>query len=510
MTDLHRNDIVRARQLASGGDSEAAVALLDGLLRASPDDPDLLFALGVIARSAGLLDEADKAFRAVLDQRPNTVEAVVNLAGVLVAKGNPAPAITILRRLHQATPALTPAALGLAAALLAAEDLDGALAVYDRLLGQRPDLAQAHANRAEVLNRLGRYPEAFVAIEAAYRLAPVDPRVALNRAFALLMADRLEEGYAAYEARLEPALPSAPLRRNLEVPRWTAGPPPGLLLVAAEQGLGDELRFAASVARLLALGAGVIVEVEPRLVGLFRRSLPEASVVPYDRRRSGVRPIFDYGWLADAAPAPDAWIEAGSLPLRLGPPRTEPIAPGGYLTPDPDRVTAFRDRLRAGAPASTLVGIVWGSSRQGSDRSRYYAPLDAWGPILGLSGFRFVDLQYTASGADRAAIRDRFGVEVTDVDFLDKRNDLDGAAALAASLDAVVGMSSSVTVLAGASGTPTIEILRERAWLPKVGGRDGYLGPIRLVEAEPPGNWRDAMERAAALLVGLAGSGRPA
>ncbi len=505
MSDRHRKDIVRARQLAAGGDSEAAVALLGGLLREAPDDPDLLFALGVIARSAGLLDEADRAFRAVLEHRPNTVEAVVNLAGVLVAKGNPVPAVTILRRLHETAPALAPAALGLRAALLAVEDFAGALAVYDRLVGQRPDLAQAHANRAEVLNRIGRYREAFAAIDTAFRLAPDDPRVALNRGFALLMAGRLEEGFAAYEARLDPALATAPLRRNLSAPRWTAGPPPRLLLVAAEQGLGDELRFAASVVRLLALGVGVIVEVEPRLVALFRRSLPDARVVPYDRRRSGVRPIFDYGWLAELGPAPDGWIEAGSLPLRLGLPRAEPIAPAGYLRPDRDRAAAFRDRLRVGDRSSTLVGLVWGSSRRDSDRSRYYAPLDAWAPILALPGVRFVDLQYTDSDADRAAIRERFGVAVTAVDFLDKRNDLDGEAALAAGLDAVVGMSSSVTALAGAVGTPTVEILRERAWLPKLGGRDGYFGSIRLVEAEPPGHWPLVMQRAAVLLTGLAG-----
>ncbi len=241
---------------------------------------------------------------------------------------------------------------GWRAALLAVDDVDGALAVYDQLLGERPDLAQAHANRAEALNRIGRYAEAFEAIEAAHRITPDDPRVALNRAFALLAAGRLDEGFAAYEARLAPALPSAPLRRNLVIPRWTGGPPPGLLLVAAEQGLGDELRFAASVARLLALGTGVIVEVEPRLVGLFRRSLPGAAVVPYDRRRSGVRPIFDYGWLADAGPRP------GRLDRRRQPaaPARSCRAPSrsrraGYLTPDPDRVAAVRDRLRAGAPA---------------------------------------------------------------------------------------------------------------------------------------------------------------
>lgn len=511
MTSEHAPAIARAQRLVRDGRAEAAVALLGGLLRATPQDPDLLIALGGVSRAAGLLDEAESAYRAALGRRPDAVVAAVGLSDVLVAKGSTAPAIQILSRILQLAPGLAPAALSLGAALLAADRAEEALAVYDGLLARQPELPQVHANRAETLARLGRYADSLAAAEAAHRLAPDDPRIALNRAFALLVERRVGEGLQAYEARLDPAHPTAPVRSGLTLPRWPEGrPPAGPLLIAAEQGLGDEIRFAALAWTLARDGVPLVIEAEPRLLALLRRSLPDTQVVAYDRRRSGVKPVFGYGWVARLSPRPVAWIEAGSLPLRLGLPRTGPVAPSGYLRPAAERIAAFRDWLEPLRRDGPVVGIVWGSARRDAGRSRFYPPLDAWTPVLTLPGVRFVDLQYTEAAEDRKAFRDRLGVEIVPIDHLDKRNDLDGAAALAAALDAVVGVSSSVAALAGAVGTPTVEVMADRIWLPRVEGRDALLGPIRFAEADTPGDWETAMRRAAATLAGLLpGAPRP-
>lgn len=505
MTGPHVAEIERARHLARDGRVEAAVDLLSDLLGSAPDDVELLSALGSISRAAGLLDTAEQAYRAALERRPNAVDNVVNLANVLVAKGETTPAITILARIHRMAPQLLPATLSLGAALCAADRNDEALALYDKVLAEHPDRAQAHANRAEVLARLGRYGESLTAAELAHRLDPGDPGIALNRAFALLLEGRISDGLAAYEARLDPGLASAPLRSGLTVERWAGGTPPdGPLLVASEQGLGDEIRLGAMAWALARSGVKLVVEAEPRLVPLLDRSLAGAEVRPYNRRRSGMKPVFDYGWLDRLPVRPAAWIEAGSLPLRLGLTPAAPVAPDGYLRPDPDRVAAFRQWLAAvRAGGGPVVGIVWGSGRQDAVRRRFYPPLDAWAPVVALPGVRFVDLQYTESTAERAALESRFGLDILAVDGLDKRNDLDGAAALAAALDAVVGVSSSVTALAGAVGTPSVEVMAERIWLPRAAGRDGLLGPIRFAEAESPGDWQDAMTRAAATLAAM-------
>ncbi|MEQ8397828.1 tetratricopeptide repeat protein [Thalassobaculum sp.] len=506
MSAEHRPEIDRARRLAAEGQAEAAIEQLDALSRSSPDDISVLYALGAVARSAGLLDEAERAYRAVLDRQPNEVEAAVGIANVLVAKGNPGSATRILARIHNLSPQLLPASMALGAALLADDNPIDALALFDHIIVEHPDLPQAHANRAEVLARLGRYRESLAAAEHAHQLAPADARIGLNRAFALLTERRINEGLAAYEARLVPDHPTAAIREGLGLPRWDGGLlPSGRLLVVAEQGLGDEIRFAASAWALARDGVPIVLEAEARLVPLLKRGLPTATVVPYDRRRSGVRPIFRYRWLDGLDEQPVAWIEAGSLPLRLGLPKKTSIAPSGYLKPDEERTTGFRHWLRSSGDARPTVGIVWGSGDQGATRRRFYPPLEAWGPVLGIPEIRFVDLQYVDSGDDRAVFKEIFGIDIQPVDALDKRNDLDGTAALDAALDMVVGVSSSVAALAGAVGTPTLEILGQRNWVPKVAGRDGWLGSIRQIEPDAPDDWSDVMAQAGAVLRELIG-----
>lgn len=497
-----------AFRLAGNGHADKALDLLGEAARMAPDNLPLLFALGNIAKAAGLYDEAERAFRAVLDRRPATIEAAVNLANVLVAKGDAAPATRMLTRIHALAPHLPTVALSLGAALMADDRPTEALALYDRLAGDHPDLAKVHANRGEALARLGRHAEALAAVEAAHRLLPEDAGIALNRAFALLTLGRTREGFAAYESRLAGDLPSAPLREGLTLPRWAGGSPPdGALLVVAEQGLGDEIRFAAAVSALLARGVNVVIETEPRLVALFARSFPDALVIPHDRRRVGLRPVFRYDRLDRLRPCPVAWIEAGSLPHRLRLPASEPIVPRGFLRADADRTAAFRRRFAIPGDSRRSVGLVWGSSRQSGSRRRHYPAAEAWAPILNIVGIRFVDLQYTDSRADRENFRALFGVEIEPVDDLDKRDDIEGAAALAAALDGVVGVSSSVTALAGALGVPTIEILGERSWLPMIDGRDGWLGSVCRVEADLAGQWGGAMTRAANLVAAITRGG---
>ena len=92
------------------------------------------------------------------------------------------------------------------------------------------------------------------------------------------------------------------------------------------------------------------------------------------------------------------------------------------------------------------------------------------------------------------------GAEIVGTDDLDKRNDLSTAACLAAAMDAVIGVSSSVAAMAAAVGTPTVEVTPERSWVPLIGGRDAWLGSVVAAYPDTPGDWPAAMGRALAEL----------
>lgn len=486
--------IERARELARRGDLQSAIGILETLAERSADPAPAIFEIGNLTKAAGLYDQAEAAFRKVMERYPGSVEAATNLANVLSAKGQAATAIAILRNVQSVVRGNPIVDISLADALFADDRITEALAAYDALAGRYPDYAPVHANRGEALARLGRHAEAIAALDQAAALDSANPNIMRNRAFSRLAQGDLRAGFADYEARLNPILPAAPVRVNLNAPRWDGTLPlDGPLLVAAEQGLGDEIRFAAALPHLIERAGDVIVECDPRLVELFADSLPGARVLAYDRRRDGQRPVFDYAHLPDP---PAAWIEAGSLPHVLALPDGEPMARRGYMATNRPRASLLHARLEADALDRPLVGFCWGSGAAERPRQRYYPPLQDWVPLLTGLDAAFVDLQYISSEADRAAFRSLCGIEIIGTDDLDKRNDLSTAAGLAFAMDAVVGVSSSVTAMAAAVGTPTVEVTPERTWVPLVDGRDAWLGPLVAAYPDAPGDWRQAMSRA--------------
>lgn len=486
--------IARARDLARRGDLQSAIGTLETLAARSPDPAPAIFEIGNLTKAAGLYDEAEAAFRKVMETYPGSVEAATNLANVLSAKGQTGTAIAILRNVQSVVQGNPIVDISMADALFADERIDEALAAYDGLAARYPEYAPVHANRGEALARFGRHAEAVAALDRAAALDPANPSIIRNRAFSRLPLGDLRAGFADYEARLDPALPAAPVRTNLEAPRWDGTLPlDGPILVVAEQGLGDEIRFAAALPTLIERAGEVMVECDPRLVDLFAASLPGTHVFAYDRRRDGLRPVFDYSHLPVR---PAAWIEIGSLPHRMGLPGRVPMATMGYIQTNQPRAGLLRARLQAEAGGRPLIGFCWGSGAAERPRRRFYPALQDWVPLL--TGFEatFVDLQYLSSEDDRATFRSLCGVEIIGTDDLDKRNDLSTAACLAYSMDAVIGVSSSVTAMAAAVGTPTVEVTPERTWLPLIGGRDAWLGAIVAAYPDRPGDWKQAMTRA--------------
>jgi hypothetical protein len=183
----------------------------------------------------------------------------------------------------------------------------------------------------------------------------------------------------------------------------------------------------------------IVFEVEPRLVRLFARSFPAASVI-------GLRPEPYEGPVA-------AQVALASLGghLRRG---FEAFVhrENGYLVADAARAGELRSRLSREGCA--VVGLSWISKAPFGGRSKS-ARLADFGPLLRMPGLRFVDLQYGDTSAERAAIERDLGVRVERLPDIDTMNDIDGLAALIAACDAVATVSNTTAHLAGALGQRT-------------------------------------------------------
>jgi len=207
-----------------------------------------------------------------------------------------------------------------------------ALACFEAARRLRGGDAELYDFRGALYQELGRLPEAFADFEQALALQPDFPLARFHRAMARLLAGDFERGWDDYELR---RLGAEHAQALAGLPRWDGGALAGrTLFVAREQGLGDEIMFASILPQLLAQGGRCVLECDPRLVPLLRRSFPAATVF-------GTEPG---GGLPASIPRAsiDVAIEAGSLPglfrRRAGDfPRHE-----GYLRADPDAVARWR------------------------------------------------------------------------------------------------------------------------------------------------------------------------
>ena len=209
--------------------------------------PNLLPArhlLGVILHADGRLAEAAACYREVVRHQNGNKDAIYNLGVVLRLQGDSAGALEAFRKALEIDPGYAPA-LNMVGVLLQDEaKYTAAMAYYNRALDRDAGLADAHWNRALLL---------------------------------LLLGDT-ERGWKEYEWRRKKSDPI--VASSLGISRCSGNNLTGRVVwVGREQGVGDQVMFAAGIPRLLMLASGCILNCDERLVPLFSRSFPGARVV---------------------------------------------------------------------------------------------------------------------------------------------------------------------------------------------------------------------------------------
>lgn len=471
------------------GDPATAEAGFRQVLADSADHPDALLGLGLVARLAGHPDAAVGLIRRAIDRNPRVAGYWSNLGNILQDADRWDEAIEAHARAVRLAPRHAAIRQNLGSALNLADRAYEALPHLREAMRLDPDLPDAAANYATVLSRIGEYATAFRYFRDALQKAPQSAVARFNYGGALLWSGRWAEGWPYYEARFGVHSYRGSLRR-LTVSEVLPDSLEGQrVFLYGEQGIGDELRFATMVPDVVARGGAITLDVSPKLVTLFQRSLPSVRVVaaPFAAAETGEE-TFDI-----AMPTGSLGRHLRSAPERF--PRDRIL-----LKPDPDRVAALRRRLDALGP-EPKVGIAWRSRWHGRLRGQSYAAAGDLDPILKTAGAIFVNLQYDDCRAELAEIRSRLGVTVHAFDDLDLFDDLDGSAALTAALDFVVSANTSVATIAGGVGVPAVEFHgRPVPDSYPIGGRDPWFPSVTPVGKRLGQPWNRTMREIADLL----------
>ena len=512
--EAHRS---RGVVLCELGRHSAGLESYDRALALRPGYAEALCSRGVALRALGRLNDALASQDLAIKHRPDYAEAYVGRGNVLtdlarheeaLASLQHAAALTPdyadafngqvgpLRELQRPQEALAAAERALAlkpdhvdghvnrgVALYDLRRLEETLLSYDEALALNPDHAEAHCNRGVTLYELRRLDEALGSYDKALALKPEFADAHHNQAMCRLALGQYAQGWAQYEWRWR-TQQIGPRRYDSIAPLWLGGEPlhGRKIFVHWEQGLGDTLQFCRYARDVAALGAHVVLEVQPGLERLL------ASL-------EGVAEIVTGGV---SLPSVDFQIPLMSLPLALG---SEPEAGRPYLRAPHDEMAAWARRLPG--TQALRIGLCWaGGHRPGDlvcnaiDRRRSL-PLPAFASLAAVPGLEIYSLQKGPPAAELAHARERGwnGPEI--IDLTAELGDFAATAALVANLDLVVTCDTAVAHLAGALGKPVWILDRFDSCWRWLQGRDDspWYPTVRLFRQTAPGDWGGVVQR---------------
>ncbi len=424
--------------------------------------------MGVCLARLGAYKEATIAYRSALTLDPDDVATHYNLGNALSAAGDYAAAVVAYRDAVDRKPAWPEALMNLGSALHKLQRVEEAESAFYRALSLKPESPEVFYNLGVLFIETGRLDQAVSTLSRTIDLMPEHKDAMWNLALSKLGTGDLEGGFELYESRWARGVAGLDcIQDHLSIPQWDGDDLTGLsLLVAAEQGIGDEIMYASCIPDAIELAHHVVIECAPKLVPVFQRAFPDATVRPAVTwlDDEGLR-RHSYTWL-DALPQaqrPDVYIAAGSLPGFVRPDLASFRRSGKLFKPDGRTVAGWRRRL-AGIDGNRKFGLCWRSGLKAANRDWLYASLMDFHALGSLEGVTFIDLQYDESGAERAEFEAATGIKLHHFDDLDMKDDLDRTSGLIAALDGVISAPTAVAQIAGAVNVPCWRVIIGSDW----------------------------------------------
>lgn len=433
-----------------------AIADFDRCLALTPD----------LAHVVAMRDTALQAALATLEddlsQTPVQVTVLYERADLLLRLTRDADALSAFQQVLECDACHAGALNAMGNLLLRMSRFDDALACYERILEFAPDDVVALVNRGNVLQQNGRYGDALASYDAALAVRPGFAEALIEQAHCHLALGDMQAGWTLYEARWGTEQMREQLRRarlQSMAPMWRGDAlgESNVLLLWAEQGLGDTLQFVRYLPMVAQRAPRIVLRVQGALKSLFCCFAEHIAA-------TCATTISVIG--NDQALSPHDWhCPLMSLPMIFGSDLQSLPADVPYLQAPESSIAKWRTRLGAGG--KLRIGLVWAGVRHMLNNSTRDVPLRMLLPLLELDAEWF-SLQQSISDAD-AALLARLP-QVRSVG--DELTDLADTAGLVTQLDLIVSVDSSVAHLAGALGKPVWLMLRksgEWRWLP---GRD--------------------------------------
>lgn len=461
-----------------------SAAAYTALLARHPGVPDLHNCLGRVLHEMCEYEQASASYVRALQLDAAHSSALSNLGALLLDREQLKLAEVLLRKAIEADPSRMEAYSNLGTLLTRQGDLKGAVTCFERVLTANPRCVPALCSLGFLHDCAGDDEGAQGYFQLALNAEPGSPTALFNMAPRWLAEGDFARGWPAYEQRWGVRLFSSKRRKMVQA-QWRGEAIAGKrVFLYSEQGFGDTLQFVRYVPMVAALGAEVVLEVQPAV----RRVLGE---VP------GVSRLIAGG---EEPPAEfDFHCPLMSLPGVFGTDLETIPAPIPYLFAEAELERSCADRLQT---AGLRVGLVWSGNPQHTRDKVRSIPLTDFRDVLKVPGITFHSLQKGGGVAELEGIEEELRPESLDAEL----RDFADTAAIIANLDLVICVDTAVAHLAGAMGKPVWLLVPQASdwrWL-----KDRLDSPwyptMRLFRQHKAQGWKQVLDQVRLELIELA------
>ena len=246
------------------------------------------------------------------------------------------------------------------------------------------------------------------------------------------------------------------------------------------------MMFATLIPRLQEEGARITLFPGDRLVSMYKRSIPNITVLSSNDLKEGHLKASDF----------DFQSPLGSIcQYRFH--KLDDYGPRSpILKADPVQIAQLRQRYSDGRP---LVGISWQGGGKANRIALKSLTLKQMTPLLERSDCRFVSLQYGDDGPHLERYKKATGIEILHDNAIDPLRDMDGWLNQVAAMDAVISIANTTVHGAGGLGVPTLCLVSQQSdwrWIDPNVYKGCYWYPSVDAYYQENGSWESALNEA--------------
>lgn len=214
-----RYALASARQLVEKRNYAEAIKLYQRLVKAKPDDSDLMIEAARVYGWADRNKESAELYQRVINQFPARRNDILpSLSAQLLWANNSDAAIPIFQEILARKPTDRDAMLGLAEGLQSTKRYDSAIALYDDLLTKNGADDAAQRGKAWAMLRTDQFSDAERLFRFILQSRPSDPDARIGLARTLNFSGRHQEAIRAYDQLAQ----DFPKDKGIQVQRATA------------------------------------------------------------------------------------------------------------------------------------------------------------------------------------------------------------------------------------------------------------------------------------------------